>query len=80
VNDVDPGTALAGDISGALKEWFATEDTSVAILRPDRFVAAVCRPQEISHTMIALGQAMRMKSEGSVPHSTNGENHSAQVV
>lgn len=59
MNDVDPGAVLVGDMSGALKEWFATEDTSIAILRPDRIVAAVCRPQEISQTIIELGRVMR---------------------
>lgn len=63
VNDVGPATALVGDVTGTLKEWFAAEDASVVILRPDRFVAAICRPQEISHAMIALGQAMQMQSE-----------------
>ena len=58
-NDADPGTALVGDVTGALKEWFATEDMSVAILRPDRFVAAVCRPQEISDAIISLGRVMQ---------------------
>lgn len=61
VNDVGPGIALVADVSGTLKEWFATEDTSVAILRPDRFVAAICRPQEISQTIIELGRAMRFR-------------------
>jgi len=60
VNDVGPGTTLIGDVSDALKEWFANEDASVAILRPDRFVAAVCRPQEISPSINRLGQVLRM--------------------
>ncbi|RKE68369.1 bifunctional 3-(3-hydroxy-phenyl)propionate/3-hydroxycinnamic acid hydroxylase [Pseudorhodoplanes sinuspersici] len=78
-NDVDPETVLVGDVSGGLKEWFATEDTSVAILRPDRFVAAVCRPQEISRAINALGRAMRMQSEKGVPYCTNADNNCANV-
>ena len=79
VNDVDPETTLVADVSGALKEWFATEDMSVAILRPDRFVAAICRPQEISCTMNALGQAMKFQSETGKLYCTNAHTHCAQV-
>jgi 3-(3-hydroxy-phenyl)propionate hydroxylase len=80
MNDVDPGTALVGDMSGALKEWFATEDTSVAILRPDRFVAALCRPQEISRAMISLGQAMRLLRERDAVCRVNADNHCGNVI
>ena len=70
VNDVNTGTVLVGDVSGALKEWFASEDTSIVILRPDRFVAMVCRPQEISRAVNALSRAMRMQSEKGEPYRT----------
>lgn len=80
VTGIDPGTVLAGDVSDALKEWFATEDTSVAILRPDRFVAAVCRPQEISRTMNSLGQAMRILSEKDAVCRVNADNHCENVI
>lgn len=80
MNDVDPGTALVGDMSGALKEWFATEDTSVAILRPDRFVAALCRPQEVSRAMNCLGRAMRMKLEKEAIYCLDATNHCGKVA
>jgi 3-(3-hydroxy-phenyl)propionate hydroxylase len=63
INDVEPGSILVGDTNDALKEWFVNEDVSVAILRPDRVVAAVCRPQEISQTILRVGQIMRMPPE-----------------
>lgn len=79
VHDVDTGTVLVGDVSGALKEWFANEDTSVAILRPDRFVAAVCHPQDISRAMNSLGRAMRMPSEKGALYCLDTNNHCEKV-
>lgn len=62
VEDISPETTLIGDGSMALKDWFAFEDVGIAILRPDRFVAAVCSPQDISKTVSALGEAMRLRA------------------
>ncbi len=55
-----PDTILVGDPGMALKRWFAGEEKGVAILRPDRFVAATCGPQEISATLAALARVLHL--------------------
>jgi 3-(3-hydroxy-phenyl)propionate hydroxylase len=60
MKEVDSNGTLVADGSMALKDRFTAEDAGVAILRPDRFAAAVCRPQDISETIIELGKAMRL--------------------
>ena len=57
-SDIEPGAVLVGDTTLALKDWFAAAQTAVVILRPDRFVAATCRPQEISGVLGKLGQSL----------------------
>ncbi len=46
---LSPGTDLVGDAQGALHEWFAQQDAdgSIVLLRPDRFVAGIVRPQDL---------------------------------
>lgn len=46
---------VLGDVSGRLKTWFGEQDTAFALLRPDRFVAATCLPQQLSSTLAAFG-------------------------
>ena len=45
------------DIDGAFKRWFDEAPGGVVILRPDRIVAAVCKPWELSDTLRALADA-----------------------
>lgn len=52
---------LLGDATMALKDWFATYNTGVVILRPDRFVAATCLPQEISMTIASLANVLHYR-------------------
>ncbi|MFF2654943.1 bifunctional 3-(3-hydroxy-phenyl)propionate/3-hydroxycinnamic acid hydroxylase [Streptomyces sp. NPDC058045] len=35
------------DIDGALRDWFAAQPGTVALIRPDRYLAAVARPAEL---------------------------------
>ncbi|QIL69654.1 bifunctional 3-(3-hydroxy-phenyl)propionate/3-hydroxycinnamic acid hydroxylase [Diaphorobacter sp. HDW4B] len=37
-----------GDAQGRIKDWFSTQSKSIVFVRPDRFVAALASPQEVS--------------------------------
>ena len=39
------GVIRVGDTQNRLKSWFCAADTAIAVVRPDRFVAAVAIPQ-----------------------------------
>jgi 3-(3-hydroxy-phenyl)propionate hydroxylase len=45
---VPAGVIAIGDVSGRLKDWFTRVPESVVLLRPDRFVAGMCSPQQVS--------------------------------
>ncbi|MEW9582415.1 bifunctional 3-(3-hydroxy-phenyl)propionate/3-hydroxycinnamic acid hydroxylase [Paraburkholderia sp. DGU8] len=47
-DDVPDGVIALGDVNGRMKEWFARVPESVVLLRPDRFVAGMCTPQQVS--------------------------------
>ncbi len=56
-----PDVVCIGDETGALKEWFGRYPASVALLRPDRFVAGIAIPQtlqnlcqQVRHKLFAL--------------------------
>ncbi|MEX3967842.1 bifunctional 3-(3-hydroxy-phenyl)propionate/3-hydroxycinnamic acid hydroxylase [Paraburkholderia sp. EG286B] len=53
-DDVPAGVLAIGDVQNRLKDWFGARPTSVVLLRPDRFVAGVCSPQEVSNAIIEL--------------------------
>ena len=42
------GVLTVGDEQGRLKDWFSAQGKSVVFVRPDRFVAALASPQEVS--------------------------------
>jgi 3-(3-hydroxy-phenyl)propionate hydroxylase len=48
---------VAGDTSGALKDWFDVRACGLVILRPDRFVAAASLTQQASRTLAAVVRA-----------------------
>nr|WP_150697997.1 bifunctional 3-(3-hydroxy-phenyl)propionate/3-hydroxycinnamic acid hydroxylase [Pandoraea terrae] len=52
--DVPASVIAIGDVSGRLKEWFSRQPESVVLLRPDRFVAGVCTPQQVSDAIVEL--------------------------
>jgi 3-(3-hydroxy-phenyl)propionate hydroxylase len=62
------GVQVVGDADGRLKDWFAEHGKGVAFLRPDRFVAALCTPQQIDAVSAQLGAAL---------HTHNGALHDA---
>jgi 3-(3-hydroxy-phenyl)propionate hydroxylase len=55
----DGGIVLA-DTDGAFKRWFDEASGGIVILRPDRIVAAVCKPWELSDTLRALAERMQL--------------------
>jgi 3-(3-hydroxy-phenyl)propionate hydroxylase len=55
------GVTVIGDAQGRLKAWFSAQPDGVVILRPDRFVAATCAPQELSACIARLAGALHVK-------------------
>ncbi|MDB5840155.1 MAG: 3-(3-hydroxy-phenyl)propionate hydroxylase [Herminiimonas sp.] len=56
-----PDLTLIADAQGRLKEWFGSHPSSVVFLRPDRFVAAMCKPQQVDATTAALAAVLHAK-------------------
>ncbi len=52
------------DVSGRLRAWFDRHGCGVVFLRPDRFVAALCGPQQIDATTQALRAALKLEDGG----------------
>lgn len=52
------GVINIGDTTGRLKDWFANQSQSIVFLRPDRFVAALSSPQEVSTITAAFAEAL----------------------
>ncbi|RKP49701.1 bifunctional 3-(3-hydroxy-phenyl)propionate/3-hydroxycinnamic acid hydroxylase [Pararobbsia silviterrae] len=62
-HDDVPGDVIAlGDINGRLKDWFTNVDASVVLLRPDRFVAGMCAPQQVSSSIVALAAKLSLRT------------------
>ncbi|MFD0856949.1 bifunctional 3-(3-hydroxy-phenyl)propionate/3-hydroxycinnamic acid hydroxylase [Actinomadura adrarensis] len=55
---------VAGDTSGALKDWFDVRACGLVILRPDRFVAAASLTQQASRTLVAVVKAGSLTRTG----------------
>jgi 3-(3-hydroxy-phenyl)propionate hydroxylase len=51
-------------VQGRLKEWFARVPQSVVLLRPDRFVAGMCTPQQVSASIEELAVKLSFKAAG----------------
>lgn len=56
------GVIHVGDTQNRLKSWFAQHDTAIAVVRPDRFVAAVAIPQTLGQKLDALASKMQLAS------------------
>ncbi|WP_343676098.1 bifunctional 3-(3-hydroxy-phenyl)propionate/3-hydroxycinnamic acid hydroxylase [Paraburkholderia heleia] len=59
-DDVPEDVLALGDVQGRLKEWFSRLPESVVLLRPDRFVAGVCSPQQVSDAIVELAGKLGM--------------------
>ncbi|MHA7847968.1 bifunctional 3-(3-hydroxy-phenyl)propionate/3-hydroxycinnamic acid hydroxylase [Serratia sp. D1N4] len=56
------GVICLGDTTGRLKEWFASQQHSIVVLRPDRFIAGIATPQTLGTLMDALAVAVSLRS------------------
>jgi 3-(3-hydroxy-phenyl)propionate hydroxylase len=59
-DDVPAGVIALGDTQSRLKDWFGAQPISVVLLRPDRFVAGVCMPQEVSCAIVELASKLEL--------------------
>lgn len=57
-DDVPAGVLALGDVQNRLKDWFGAQPMSVVLLRPDRFVAGVCSPQQVSGAIVELARKL----------------------
>ena len=60
-DDVPDGVIAIGDVNGRLKDWFSRVPESVVLLRPDRFVAGMCSPQQVSERIGDLANALKLQ-------------------
>jgi 3-(3-hydroxy-phenyl)propionate hydroxylase len=51
------GVTVIGDAQGRLKKWFSGQPDGVIFLRPDRFVAATCIPQDLNECIDRVARA-----------------------
>ena len=61
-DDVSADVIAIGDLSGRLKEWFTRVPQSVVLLRPDRFVAGMCSPQQVSSSIGELAGKLSLQA------------------
>ena len=47
-SSTNDGVLTIGDAQGRIKDWFGAQTKSIVFVRPDRFVAALASPQEVS--------------------------------
>lgn len=66
--DNAPGTLRVGDKQNRLKSWFAQHHTAIAVVRPDRFVAALAIPQTLGAQLTALAEKMTLAA-GDTAHA-----------
>ncbi len=59
-SDAGPDVIRVGDSTGRIKEWFARGSSSIALVRPDRFLAGLAIPQTIDQTCEALARALKV--------------------
>ena len=59
-SDAGPDVIRVGDSTGRLKEWFALGTSSIALVRPDRFLAGLAIPQTIDQTCEELARALKV--------------------
>lgn len=52
------GVLTVGDAQGRIKDWFGQQTKSIVFVRPDRFVAALASPQEVSAVTAELARIL----------------------
>ena len=73
-------TVAVGDYTGRLKDWFSAHADSVIIVRPDRFVAAACGPQQVNSTTRALMKKLHAYPLKETSHASDAAVSVAQPV
>ncbi|MFM0714772.1 bifunctional 3-(3-hydroxy-phenyl)propionate/3-hydroxycinnamic acid hydroxylase [Paraburkholderia strydomiana] len=68
-DDVPADVIAIGDVNGRLKDWFSRVPESVVLLRPDRFVAGMCTPQQVSSYIVEL--AAKLNLNAAAPRSAD---------
>ncbi|WP_321862282.1 bifunctional 3-(3-hydroxy-phenyl)propionate/3-hydroxycinnamic acid hydroxylase [Pseudomonas paraveronii] len=58
-SDASHDVIRVGDSSGRLKEWFALGTSSIALVRPDRFLAGLAIPQTVGQACDELARALK---------------------
>ena len=58
-SDAGQDVIRVGDNSGRLKEWFALGTSSIALVRPDRFLAGLAIPQTVGQACDDLARALK---------------------
>lgn len=58
-SDAGQDVIRVGDSSGRLKEWFALGTSSIALVRPDRFLAGLAIPQTVGQACDELARALK---------------------
>ena len=58
-SDAGPDVIRVGDSTGRLKEWFALGTSSIALVRPDRFLAGLAIPQTVGKACDDLTRALK---------------------
>ncbi|WP_233804832.1 bifunctional 3-(3-hydroxy-phenyl)propionate/3-hydroxycinnamic acid hydroxylase [Paraburkholderia sp. HP33-1] len=61
-DDVPEDVIAIGDVNTRLKDWFARVPESVVLLRPDRFVAGMGSPQQVSQLIAELAQKLHLEA------------------
>ena len=57
-SDAGNDVIRVGDSTGRLREWFARGSSSIALLRPDRFLAGLATPQTLGKACNELAQVL----------------------
>lgn len=58
------GVLTVGDTQGRIKDWFGEQSKSIAFVRPDRFVAAMASPQEVTPVTEQLARLLHAPLQG----------------
>lgn len=60
-SDAGNDVIRVGDSTGRLREWFARGSSSIALLRPDRFLAGLATPQTLGKACNELALALNVQ-------------------
>ncbi|EEA01654.1 monooxygenase FAD-binding [Burkholderia sp. H160] len=76
--DVPEDVIAIGDVNTRLKDWFSRVPESVVLLRPDRFVAGMGSPQQVSKLVVELAQKLHL--DAAARADVTAANHEATAA